>query len=126
MADGRLFDRRSRKLRVACRHGAAGAGGVRRSPTHEGLARACQGFAGSRASVVAGADARACGELERRTGNQPLGLRKKPMAIKLYTAATPNGWKISIALEEMALPYEVRVIDFASNEQKADWYLRLN
>ncbi|TLY59405.1 MAG: glutathione S-transferase [Gammaproteobacteria bacterium] len=40
------------------------------------------------------------------------------MAIKLYTAATPNGWKISIALEEMGLPYEVRVIDFASQEQK--------
>ena len=48
------------------------------------------------------------------------------MATKLYTAATPNGWKISIALEEMGLPYEVRVIDFASNEQKADWYVKLN
>jgi len=48
------------------------------------------------------------------------------MAIKLYTAATPNGWKISIALEEMGLPYEVRVIDFASGEQKADWYVALN
>jgi len=48
------------------------------------------------------------------------------MAIRLYTAATPNGWKISIALEEMGLPYEVRVIDFAGNEQKAEWYLRLN
>jgi len=48
------------------------------------------------------------------------------MAIKLYTAATPNCWKVSIALEEMGLPYEVRVIDFASNEQKADWYVRLN
>ena len=48
------------------------------------------------------------------------------MAIKLYTAATPNGWKVSIALEEMGLPYEVRVIDFASQEQKADWYLELN
>jgi len=48
------------------------------------------------------------------------------MTIKLYTAATPNGWKISIALEEMGLPYEVRVIDFATQEQKADWYLRLN
>ena len=48
------------------------------------------------------------------------------MAIKLYTAATPNGWKVSIALEEMGLPYEVRVIDFASQEQKADWYLKLN
>jgi glutathione S-transferase len=50
----------------------------------------------------------------------------KAMTIKLYTAATPNGWKISIALEEMGLPYEVRVIDFATQEQKADWYVKLN
>ena len=48
------------------------------------------------------------------------------MAIKLYTAATPNGWKVSIALEEMGLPYEVRVVDFATQEQKADWYVKLN
>ena len=48
------------------------------------------------------------------------------MTIKLFTAATPNGWKVSIALEEMGLPYEVRVIDFATNEQKADWYVKLN
>jgi len=48
------------------------------------------------------------------------------MAITLYTAATPNGWKVSIALEEMRLPYAVRVIDFASSEQKADWYVKLN
>jgi GST-like protein len=48
------------------------------------------------------------------------------VAITLYTAPTPNGWKISIALEEMDLPYEVRVIDFATNEQKADWYVKLN
>ncbi len=48
------------------------------------------------------------------------------MAIQLYTAATPTGWKIPIALEEMGLPYEVRVIDFASQEQKADWYVKLN
>jgi len=48
------------------------------------------------------------------------------MGITLYTAPTPNGWKISIALEEMGLPYEVRVIDFATNEQKSDWYLKIN
>jgi GST-like protein len=48
------------------------------------------------------------------------------MATTLYTAPTPNGWKISIALEEMGLPYEVRVVDFASNEQKSDWYVTLN
>ena len=43
------------------------------------------------------------------------------MGVTLYTAATPNGWKISIALEEMKVPYEVRVIDFANKEQKSDW-----
>lgn len=48
------------------------------------------------------------------------------MGITLYTAATPNGWKVSIALEEMALPYEVRLIDFAANEQKDDWYVKIN
>jgi GSH-dependent disulfide-bond oxidoreductase len=48
------------------------------------------------------------------------------MSMKLYTAATPNGWKVSIALEEMGLPYEVRVIDFGSLEQKADWYVKLH
>jgi len=48
------------------------------------------------------------------------------MSITLYTAPTPNGWKISIALEELGLPYEVRVIDFATNEQKSDWYVKLN
>jgi glutathione S-transferase/GST-like protein len=48
------------------------------------------------------------------------------MAYTLYTAPTPNGWKISIALEEMGLPYEVKVVDFASNEQKSDWYVKLN
>src|SRR5215469_8416991 len=48
------------------------------------------------------------------------------MAITLYTAATPNGWKISIALEEVGLPYEVRVIDFTTEEQKAAWYVALN
>jgi GSH-dependent disulfide-bond oxidoreductase len=48
------------------------------------------------------------------------------MSITLYTAATPNGWKISIALEEMGLPYEVKLINFASNEQKSDWFVALN
>ena len=48
------------------------------------------------------------------------------MAITLYTAPTPNGWKISIALHEMGLPYELKVIDFATNEQKAEWYVKLN
>ena len=46
--------------------------------------------------------------------------------IELYTAPTPNGWKVSIMLEEIGLPYEVRPIDLLSGEQKEDWYLRIN
>lgn len=48
------------------------------------------------------------------------------MGITLYTAATPNGWKVSIALEEMGLAYDVKLIDFATNDQKADWYTKIN
>ncbi len=32
--------------------------------------------------------------------------------IELYTAATPNGQKISIALEELGLPYRVHALSF--------------
>jgi glutathione S-transferase len=46
--------------------------------------------------------------------------------IELFTAATPNGWKISIALEELGLPYQVRPIALGQNEQKQDWYLAIN
>lgn len=45
--------------------------------------------------------------------------------ITLYTAPTPNGWKISIALEELGLPYETRVLDLGAKEQKEDWFLRI-
>ncbi len=44
----------------------------------------------------------------------------------LYTASTPNGWKISVALEELGLPYTVRAIDFATLEQKQPWFLAIN
>ena len=33
------------------------------------------------------------------------------MSIRLYAFDTPNGRKISVALEEMGLPYEVQVVD---------------
>jgi len=46
--------------------------------------------------------------------------------IELFTAETPNGWKISIALEEMGLPYTWRHIRLSEQEQKQDWYLALN
>ncbi len=46
--------------------------------------------------------------------------------IELFTAATPNGWKISIALEEMGLPYTVRLLTLSKLEQKEDWFLEIN
>jgi GST-like protein len=46
--------------------------------------------------------------------------------IDLYTAATPNGHKVSIALEELGLPYEVHALRFDQQEQKAADYLKIN
>ncbi|MCE9572940.1 MAG: glutathione S-transferase N-terminal domain-containing protein [Deltaproteobacteria bacterium] len=46
--------------------------------------------------------------------------------IDLYTAATPNGHKVSIALEELALPYTVHAIDLGKRMQKEPAFLRLN
>ncbi|MCB1930280.1 MAG: glutathione S-transferase N-terminal domain-containing protein [Rhodocyclaceae bacterium] len=46
--------------------------------------------------------------------------------IDLYTAATPNGHKVSIALEELDLPYRMQVLDLGAREQKAAWYLAIN
>lgn len=46
--------------------------------------------------------------------------------ITLYTAATPNGTKVSIALEEMELEYSVHDINLGQLEQKEDWFLKIN
>jgi GSH-dependent disulfide-bond oxidoreductase len=46
--------------------------------------------------------------------------------IDLYTAATPNGWKVSIALEEMGLPYAVKPVDLAAGAQKQSWFTAIN
>ncbi|OGE50613.1 hypothetical protein PENARI_c016G11860 [Penicillium arizonense] len=46
--------------------------------------------------------------------------------ITLYTAQTPNGIKISMALEELGLPYKVEKIDMSKNTQKEDWFLKIN
>jgi glutathione S-transferase/GST-like protein len=46
--------------------------------------------------------------------------------IDLYTAATPNGWKASITLEELELPYELHAIDLSSGAQKEPWFTAIN
>jgi glutathione S-transferase/GST-like protein len=46
--------------------------------------------------------------------------------IELFTAATPNGHKVSIALEELGLPYSMRVLDLGRGEQKEPWFRAIN
>lgn len=46
--------------------------------------------------------------------------------IHLYTAATMNGYKPVLFLEEAGVPYELTFIDFARREQKAPEHLKLN
>jgi glutathione S-transferase len=46
--------------------------------------------------------------------------------IDLYTSSTPNGWKASVALEELALPYEVHAVSLSKGEQKTPEFLKIN
>lgn len=46
--------------------------------------------------------------------------------ITLYTDATPNGIKISIALEELGIPYKTEHLDISTGKQKEPWFLDIN
>lgn len=46
--------------------------------------------------------------------------------IDLYTAATPNGWKASITLEELNLDYKTHAVDLAAGDQHAETFRALN
>ena len=46
--------------------------------------------------------------------------------IDLYTWTTPNGRKISIALEEMGLPYTVHAVDIGKDEQFKPEFLKIS
>lgn len=46
--------------------------------------------------------------------------------IDLYTWTTPNGYKVSIALEELGLPYTVHAVDIGKGVQKQPEFLRIN
>lgn len=46
--------------------------------------------------------------------------------IELYTSETPNGWKVSIMLEEIGMPYNVHAIDLGKSDQKKPEFLKLN
>ncbi|KAJ5589136.1 glutathione S-transferase [Penicillium hordei] len=50
--------------------------------------------------------------------------------ILLYTGktgpGTPNGRKVSIMLEELGLPYEIYNLSIPDDEQRSEWYLKIN
>jgi GSH-dependent disulfide-bond oxidoreductase len=49
-----------------------------------------------------------------------------PDRLQLYSLPTPNGVKVSIALEELGLPYEPHLVDIGKNESWSPEYLSLN
>ena len=46
--------------------------------------------------------------------------------IDLFTSPTPNGWKATIALEELAVPYALHTVDLSAGEQRRADFLSLN
>ena len=48
------------------------------------------------------------------------------MPIELHAFDTPNGRKISVALEEMALPYTVRIVDIGNDQQFDPAFLKIS
>ena len=51
---------------------------------------------------------------------------KHPERLQLYSLPTPNGVKVSIALEEIGLPYEPHLVDIGKNESWTPEFLSLN
>jgi len=49
-----------------------------------------------------------------------------PDRLQLYSLPTPNGVKVSIALEETGLPYEPHLVRFDTNDQLSPEFLSLN
>jgi GST-like protein len=75
---------------------------------------------------------------KRVTSNSAKPTRAKPkpatrksvpqskLPIELYYWPTPNGWKISIMLEECGLPYVVRPVDISKGEQFSPQFLAIS
>ncbi len=51
---------------------------------------------------------------------------RHPERLQLYSLPTPNGVKVSIMLEEIGLPYEPHLVNFATNDQLSAEFLTLN
>ena len=52
--------------------------------------------------------------------------KERLMPIELHAFDTPNGRKISVALEEMALPYTVKIVDLRKSQQFEPEFLKIS
>src|SRR3569623_29717 len=67
----------------------------------------------------------------RRVKKRPArkAAKTKPKSVKpieLYYRPTPNGWKLSIALEEMKLPYVLKPVNIGKGEQFEPAFLKIS
>ena len=74
--------------------------------------------------VRANAKAKAAPAARRPAAERPKARRVAP--IDLYYWPTPNGWKVSIMLEECGLPYVVHPIDISKGDQFAPRFLAIS
>ena len=56
-----------------------------------------------------------------RSSTGVMSATQAKQGVTLYTAGTPNGWKASILLEELGIPYHVHALSLGKNEQKEPW-----
>jgi len=49
-----------------------------------------------------------------------------PAMLELFTSETPNGWKVTILLEELGVPYKVTPVSLTNQEQKTPEFLAMN
>src|SRR5487761_1867373 len=73
--------------------------------------------------------ARPATKSKRSAAKMPAATRPKSpggKCIELFYWPTPNGWKISIMLEECALPYVVRPVDISKGEQFSPQFLAIS
>src|SRR5467141_2921508 len=67
-----------------------------------------------------------CKAVTFRVTGYPLSRGMTKMTIELHTWNTPNGRKISVALEEMVLPYKVIAVNITKGEQMAPSFLAIS